>query len=241
MKRLPFDLCAMIDEEGQDRSTHCFTVMMGLFAAGLTDDEVCVVAAGAAFARKFSERGDLENEIKRARAKWQADEGKRKPKRGRPKKAKGPSLYDEDGNLVDEDGFMLSERDGETRLANEHNTLLAFKKMGLTLTYSDFSNEVFVHGLAGYEPVLSDLVLKCLWLTLARDFKFKPSKEGLDAIIEVEAQRHRFHPVRDYLKTLTWDQRPRIDEWLTTYLGADDDEQGLTREFGKIVLVAAAA
>ena len=83
--RLKPTLRAKIDEERQDRSTHCFTVMMGLFDAGLTDDEVCVVAAGAAFARKFSGRGDLENEIKRARAKWTSDNEK-KP-RGRAKES----------------------------------------------------------------------------------------------------------------------------------------------------------
>ena len=65
---------ARIDEEGQDRSTHCFTVMMGLFDAGLTDSEVCVVAAGAAFARKFSEHGDLDAEIRRARTRWKASQ-----------------------------------------------------------------------------------------------------------------------------------------------------------------------
>ena len=43
---------------------------MALFDAGLTDDEVRIVATGAAFAAKFSDRGDLEAEIKRARAKW---------------------------------------------------------------------------------------------------------------------------------------------------------------------------
>ena len=43
---------------------------MAMFDAGLTDDEVRIVATGAAFARKFSERGDLDAEIRRARAKW---------------------------------------------------------------------------------------------------------------------------------------------------------------------------
>ena len=70
LKRLPFTVVDDINEEGRDRSLHCFAVMMALFDAGLTDDEVRIVATGAAFARKFSERGDLDAEIKRARSKW---------------------------------------------------------------------------------------------------------------------------------------------------------------------------
>ncbi len=36
------------------------------------------------------------------------------------------------------------------------------------------------------------------------------------------AQENPFHPVRDYLESLTWDQTERIDLWLCTYLGAQD-------------------
>ncbi len=36
------------------------------------------------------------------------------------------------------------------------------------------------------------------------------------------AHEHPFHPVRDYLSGLTWDGRPRLDEWLSAYLGASD-------------------
>jgi hypothetical protein len=36
------------------------------------------------------------------------------------------------------------------------------------------------------------------------------------------AQENPFHPVKNYLKTLTWDQTERIDTWLCTYLGVED-------------------
>ena len=71
LARLNPDLRAKIDDEGkEDRSKHCFAVMQALFDAGLTDAEVLIVATGATFASKYSDRGDLEAEIKRARAKW---------------------------------------------------------------------------------------------------------------------------------------------------------------------------
>jgi predicted P-loop ATPase len=40
--------------------------------------------------------------------------------------------------------------------------------------------------------------------------------------IELRSREPAFHPVRDYLESLRWDNRPRIGNWLTTYLGADD-------------------
>ena len=45
---------------------------MALFDANLTDDEVLIVSAGAPFARKFDERGDLKEEIGRSRTRWNA-------------------------------------------------------------------------------------------------------------------------------------------------------------------------
>ena len=72
IERLKPRLVSKIQEEGKDRSAHCFSVLMALFDANLTDDEVLIVSAGAPFARKFDERGDLEEEIGRSRARWAA-------------------------------------------------------------------------------------------------------------------------------------------------------------------------
>lgn len=36
--------------------------------------------------------------------------------------------------------------------------------------------------------------------------------------------RHRFHPVRDYLDSLQWDGSPRVDTLLVDYMGAEDTE-----------------
>jgi predicted P-loop ATPase len=39
--------------------------------------------------------------------------------------------------------------------------------------------------------------------------------------VEAVARDHPFHPVRTYLKSLTWDGTPRLQAWLADYLGAD--------------------
>jgi predicted P-loop ATPase/phage/plasmid primase-like uncharacterized protein len=40
--------------------------------------------------------------------------------------------------------------------------------------------------------------------------------------VETVARDREFHPVREYLDGLEWDGTPRLDLWLTTYLGAAD-------------------
>lgn len=54
----------------------------------------------------------------------------------------------------------------------------------------------------------------------ARHYRFEPSNDRIDDAIKVISSQNSFHPVRDYLETLEWDGTPRIDGWLTTYLGA---------------------
>ena len=79
LARLPHDLRElMAREKGKngDRSDHCFGVMQRLMEFGLTDDEIRIVAEGEPFAAKFSSRGDLDEEIRRARAKWKANGAK---------------------------------------------------------------------------------------------------------------------------------------------------------------------
>ena len=65
---------------------------------------------------------------------------------------------------------------------------------------------------------------------------------GKDRIFDatnVIASENKFHPVRDYLNTCTWDGVPRVETLLIDYLGADDSEY--TRAVTKKTLAAAVA
>jgi len=48
---------------------------------------------------------------------------------------------------------------------------------------------------------------------------------------------HQFDPVLDYLASLQWDRQPRLQTWMTRYLGAADNE--LIRAIGRLTLIAA--
>jgi predicted P-loop ATPase len=46
--------------------------------------------------------------------------------------------------------------------------------------------------------------------------------------VQVASQEQTFHPVRDYLDPLQWDQTPRLPTWMHVYLGAEDSVYNTT-------------
>ena len=71
-----------------------------------------------------------------------------------------------------------------------------------------------------------------------RRFKFDPGDGFMQDALRLECIDHIFGPVRDYLDTLAWDGKPRLDQWLIDYCKATDTP--LNRAFGRKVLMAAA-
>ena len=62
--------------------------------------------------------------------------------------------------------------------------------------------------------------LRC-WLAEQPEYNFSPKTNDADDALLVAAQANRFHPITEYLNDLVWDKKPRIDSWLTDYLGAE--------------------
>lgn len=77
------------------------------------------------------------------------------------------------------------------------------------------------------------------------------AKMTIQDAASLRADQDRFHPVRDYLDGLVWDGTPRVDAWLTFYLGAEpnsdlsDDEQRRKSKYiskiGRLFLIALVA
>ena len=57
--------------------------------------------------------------------------------------------------------------------------------------------------------------------------------------VHTVAKEHPFHPVRDYLNSVIWDGEPRIDQWLSHYLGCEDTP--FARAIGQRWLISAVA
>ena len=64
-------------------------------------------------------------------------------------------------------------------------------------------------------------------------------KDRIFDAVNVVAQEHAFHPVRDYLDGCVWDGVPRVESLLVDYLGAEDNLY--TRTVTRKTLVAAVA
>jgi predicted P-loop ATPase len=65
------------------------------------------------------------------------------------------------------------------------------------------------------------------------------SKDVIHQAVDLRAKERAFHPVRDYLGNLKWDDTPRLDTWLTKYLGVQDSEY--VQKIGKMFLLATVA
>ena len=61
----------------------------------------------------------------------------------------------------------------------------------------------------------------------------------IDDSLALEIEKNTFHPIRDYLGALVWDQTPRVDTLLIEYFGVEDN--AYTREAIRKTLVAAVA
>lgn len=59
------------------------------------------------------------------------------------------------------------------------------------------------------------------------------------SVIQSIAREHSFHPIRDYLKSLHWDGEPRVDSWLSVYLGAT--QSAYLASIGRMWLISAVA
>lgn len=53
------------------------------------------------------------------------------------------------------------------------------------------------------------------------------------------ARRNTINPPKEYFETLVWDKKPRLDTWLTYYLGADEQNEAYLRLVGSKWMIAA--
>jgi predicted P-loop ATPase len=116
-------------------------------------------------------------------------------------------------------------------------TIAALRKLNIDFKYDLFRRRYRVGGYDLEERIGESVDNKILVLrsSVMYRFGFDPGDFTQPAVFRLCLQ-NAFNPVLDYLDSLKWDRKPRLDGWLTTYLGAEDDK--LNRAFGSKTLIA---
>jgi predicted P-loop ATPase len=67
-------------------------------------------------------------------------------------------------------------------------------------------------------------------------------REKIEAVVAMHARHNcAFHPVRDYLQSVSWDSVPRLNTWLRNYFGANDQPEKYLAAVGAAWLISAVA
>jgi predicted P-loop ATPase len=116
------------------------------------------------------------------------------------------------------------------------NTRIGLVALGLTFAYDSFRDKIIIRDPTGTEHNVTEQVILQLKMEICNRYGFEPSARMASECIHQLALLNQFDPIRDYLNGLQWDGVPRIDNWLTGYIGADDTP--LHRAIGRKTMLA---
>lgn len=104
------------------------------------------------------------------------------------------------------------------------NTKAAIQKLDIVCFYDEFRNKQYTagHDVPRLDGHISDFAISRLRDRIDSKFGFYPSKDTtIEAMTNLCLLGSR-NPVVEWLNSLIWDSRPRLDKMLHVYLGADD-------------------
>jgi hypothetical protein len=134
--------------------------------------------------------------------------------------------------------LSLKGRPYDSHKPSLEKTIAALRTLGVHFSYDLFRRRHRVGDQDLQERFGTSIDSKLLVLRthIMEKFGFDP-KDGIGPAVFRLCLENAFNPVLDYLDSLKWDGVPRLDTWLSVYLGADDGV--VNRAFGRKTLVAA--
>jgi hypothetical protein len=119
------------------------------------------------------------------------------------------------------------------------NARHAIELLGVECRYDRFHDRLLVggHAIQQFTGELSDHACQMLRVIIREKFGFDPGADHTNNAAIQLCLQHGFDPICHYLDCLEWDEEPRLDTWLTAYLGAEDTP--FVRAVGRLTLVAA--
>lgn len=140
-------------------------------------------------------------------------------------------------------------------IADEENVLRILKRdphlQGI-VRYDEFSGDMilarpitsdsFIIGERGIPRQWTDADTVTLQTYIQRHIVPRIGRDKIEAVIAKHARHDcAFHPVRDYLQSLSWDGTSRLNTWLRDYLGADSQPEIYLAAVGAAWLISAVA
>jgi predicted P-loop ATPase len=249
---------AIVDGTGvSDRSAYLVKASSALFSAGLTRNEVLTVLTDPDTYLGACGYDHAQSSSRKAAARWVYRYTVEKTERER-----SPSVFAEvpfvrGKKLNEAEQAAQAQEFAEDR--NWRQDLLRTKEGGLRHTLKNLDliltcgvhENVFVedtfaarteYGVdvpwdrkAGEYLDDKDLIRVKRWLA-DTEFGIEPSKEIIFEATMLIADRRRRHPVREWLDSLKWDGKKRIDTWLRDYCRARAEEPYLSEVSRKFLL-----
>jgi predicted P-loop ATPase len=150
----------------------------------------------------------------------------------------------------DSEWIIHCQKDGPKVVNNVSNALLALRtdpQLSKTFAFDEMLQITFLMApLPGDEsaPNFTPRPLTDHDVTRVQDYLqlcglMRIGKDLVHQAIDLRAVECRFHPVRQFLKGLKWDGVPRVDTWLSTYLGAE--KTPYTNGVGRMFFIAMVA
>ena len=124
-------------------------------------------------------------------------------------------------------------------LATFANALVALPRLGFRFEFDKFKNRKRVNSATMEELVgeLTDDICASIRAAVLHEWNLDLGKNHVHDAAHTLCLENTVHPVLEYLEGLIWDGQPRVERWLTTYLGADENPLHLA--IGRLVLIAA--
>src|SRR6185436_12983719 len=122
--------------------------------------------------------------------------------------------------------------DGKIVAKNQENIRRAVELLGHDLSYNEFSDKMLVDGKPMEDREVNNMLTR-----IEIEYKFQPPENYFERVIKFLAWSKPFHPVKEFLNSLTWDGVERADRWLIVSGGAADT--AYVRAVSSIMLIAA--
>ena len=211
-----------------------------LLRAGISEDDVTALGEAMSPATNNTEVSDVRRVVHSTAVALGDPKQKVKggPSLARHIGVNGKAVLARINEWLGRDSDFIRNADGLIVAKSQENIRRAIELLGHELSYNEFAAQMLIRGVNDTTPrALEDPQWKALYLEIDREYRFQPPLEFFKMVIEDMAWQRSFHPVKQYLDALVWDEKPRLDTWLIRCAGVEDT--AYTRAISAIMLIAA--